>query len=121
MGDYKLLTRAPYLMTSIMNRLKAIRSIRAKLNEGGYSLGSWMQIPHPSVAEITGQAGYDWVALDMEHGAVSAHQLPDLFRALELGNTLPMARVVQGYPKDCSQALGMGAGLSLQIKVVKIL
>lgn len=80
-----------------------------------------MQLPHPSVAEIMGQPGYHWVAVDMEHGVVSAHQLPDLFCALELGNTLPMARVAQGYPKDCSQALGMGAGLSLQIKVGQIL
>ncbi len=93
-----------------MNRLAVIGSIRAKLKEGGYSLGSWMQIPHPSVAEIMGQAGYDWVALDMEHGAVSPHQLPDLFRALELGNTLPLARVAQGHPKDCKQALDAGAG-----------
>jgi len=93
-----------------MSRLTVIRSIRAKLKVGGYSLGSWMQIPHPSVAEIMGQAGYDWVAVDMEHGAVSAHQLPDLFRALELGNTLPLARIAQGRPKDCKQALDAGAG-----------
>jgi 2-dehydro-3-deoxyglucarate aldolase len=69
-----------------------------------------MQIPHPSVAEIMGQAGYDWVAVDLEHGAVAIHQLPDLFRALELGNTLPLARIAHGQPKDCKQALDAGAG-----------
>jgi 2-dehydro-3-deoxyglucarate aldolase len=69
-----------------------------------------MQIPHPSIAEIMGQAGYDWVAVDMEHGAVALSQLPDLFRALELGNTLPLARIAQGHPKDCKQALDAGAG-----------
>jgi 2-dehydro-3-deoxyglucarate aldolase len=93
-----------------MNRLTSVNLIRAKLKEGGYSIGSWMQIPHTSVAEIMGQAGYDWVAVDMEHGAVAAHQLPDLFRALELGNTLPLARIAQGHPKDCKQALDAGAG-----------
>jgi 2-dehydro-3-deoxyglucarate aldolase len=93
-----------------MNRLAVINSIRAKLNEGGHSIGSWLQIPHTSVAEIIGQAGYDWVAVDMEHGAVNVHQLPDLFRALELGNTLPLARIAQGHPKDCKQALDAGAG-----------
>lgn len=93
-----------------MNRLKAINSIRAKLKNGGYSIGSWMQIPNPSVAEIMGQAGYDWVAVDMEHGGFSAHQLPDLFRALELGDTLPLARLAQGHAKDCKQALDAGAG-----------
>lgn len=93
-----------------MNRLKAINNIRNKLLNGGYSIGSWMQIPHSSIAEIMGQAGYDWVAIDMEHGAISSHQLPDIFRALELGNTLPLVRLAQGHPKDCKQALDAGAG-----------
>jgi 2-dehydro-3-deoxyglucarate aldolase len=93
-----------------MNRLKAIVDIRKKLNGGGTSIGSWMQIPHPSIAEIMGQSNYDWVAVDMEHGAISTHQLPDLFRALELGNTLPLVRLARGHFKDCKQALDAGAG-----------
>ena len=93
-----------------MNRLEKIRSIRHELRGGKLSVGSWMQIPHPSVAEIMGQAGYDWVAVDMEHGAIGAHQLPDLFRALELGGTLPLVRLAHGEPKDCKQALDAGAG-----------
>jgi 2-dehydro-3-deoxyglucarate aldolase len=93
-----------------MNRLTALQDIRKRLLTGGHSIGSWMQIPHPSIAEIMGQAGYDWVAIDMEHGAVAVNQLPDLFRALELGNTLPLARIAQAQPKDCKQALDAGAG-----------
>lgn len=93
-----------------MNRFDAIKRVREKLLSGNASIGSWMQIPHPSIAEIMGQAGYDWVAVDMEHGSIGAHQLPDLFRALELGNTLPLARVARGHPKDCKLALDAGAG-----------
>lgn len=93
-----------------MTRLNKIRIIRQSLQEGRHSIGSWMQIPHPSVAEIMGQAGYDWVAVDLEHGSIGLHQLPDLFRALELGGTLPLARLAQGHPKDCKQALDAGAG-----------
>jgi len=93
-----------------MNRLKAIKDIRKNLNSGGTSIGSWMQIPHPSIAEIMGQSNYDWVAVDMEHGSISVHQLPDLFRALELGNTLPLVRLAQDHFKDCKQALDAGAG-----------
>ena len=78
-----------------MNRLKAIADIRKKLISGGSSIGSWMQIPHSSIAEIMGQSNYDWIAVDMEHGAISVHQLPDLFRALELGNTLPLVRIIR--------------------------
>ena len=69
-----------------------------------------MQIPHASIAEIMGQAGYDWVAVDMEHGSISHAQLPDIFRALELGDTLPLVRLVEGTAKECKQALDAGAG-----------
>jgi 2-dehydro-3-deoxyglucarate aldolase len=93
-----------------MNRQKAIKELREKLNSGGFSIGSWMQIPHSSIAEIMGQSNYDWVAIDMEHGSVSTHQLPDLFRALELGETLPLVRLARAHFKDCKQALDAGAG-----------
>lgn len=93
-----------------MNRLEKIKLIRKKLACNKPSIGSWMQIPHPSIAEIMGQSGYDWVAIDMEHGSISPHQLPDLFRALELGDTLPLVRLGQGQPHDCKQALDSGAG-----------
>jgi len=45
----------------------------------------------------------------MEHGPVSLSQLPDLFRALELGGTLPLARVASPLPINCRQALDQGA------------
>lgn len=93
-----------------MNRRHSIEVIRERLSSGGVSVGSWIQIPHGSIAEIMGQAGYDWVAVDMEHGSIGHHQLPELFRALELGGTLPLARLAEGKPKDCKQALDAGAG-----------
>jgi 2-dehydro-3-deoxyglucarate aldolase len=93
-----------------MNRLTKIKLIRDGMASGRPSIGSWMQIPHTSIAEILGSAGYDWVAVDLEHGAIGVHQLPDLFRALELGGTLPLARIAKGQPEDCKQALDAGAG-----------
>jgi 2-dehydro-3-deoxyglucarate aldolase len=93
-----------------MNRKQKIHEIRQALADDLPSIGSWIQIPHASLAEIIGQAGYDWVAVDMEHGSISIHQLPDLFRALELGGTLPLVRLARGHTKDCKQALDAGAG-----------
>ena len=93
-----------------MNRLTAIQNIRKKLNSGSLSIGSWMQIPHGSVAEIMGHAGYDWVSVDLEHGSISTHQLPDLFRAIETCGTLPLVRLSQAHPKDCKRSLDAGAG-----------
>ena len=93
-----------------MNRFLKIEEIRNKLKNRKYSVGSWIQIPSGSIAEIMGQSGYDWVAVDLEHGSISISQLPNLFRAIELGGTLPLARLAQGSAKDCKQALDAGAG-----------
>jgi len=92
-----------------LNRREGVATLRGHLKEGKPSVGSWLQIPHASVAEIMGHAGYDWVAVDLEHGSIAVHQLPDLFRALELGGTLPLARLAEGRSKDCKQALDAGA------------
>lgn len=72
-------------------------------------MGTWMQIQSPSVAEILAQSGYDWVTVDMEHGGFSHHQLPDIFRAIELRNCLPFARIAEPNPTYCKQALDAGA------------
>jgi 2-dehydro-3-deoxyglucarate aldolase len=91
-------------------RLEKIKIIREKLKSNELSIGSWQQIPNASISEILGHAGYDWVAVDLEHGSVGVEQLPNLFRAIELGGTLPLARIAESKPKDCKQALDAGAG-----------
>jgi 2-dehydro-3-deoxyglucarate aldolase len=93
-----------------MNKLVKVGKIRDKLHRRVPTLGSWMQIPSSSVAEIMGASGYDWVAIDLEHGAISTHELPDLFRAIELGGTLPLVRLADGSAQNCKAALDAGAG-----------
>jgi 2-dehydro-3-deoxyglucarate aldolase len=92
-----------------VNKLNSIQLIRNKLLAGEYSLGGWMQLADSSVAEIMGSAGYDWVAVDAEHGSFALTDMPNLFRALELGNTLPLVRVPDQNHKYCQQVLDAGA------------
>ncbi|MBT6936526.1 MAG: 2,4-dihydroxyhept-2-ene-1,7-dioic acid aldolase [Candidatus Marinimicrobia bacterium] len=94
----------------MFSRITAVNKIRKKLKENEVSIGSWMQLNSPDVAEIMGQAGFDWVAVDMEHGSISHSDLPNIFRALELGGTLPIARIAEGTLSNCKQALDAGAG-----------
>jgi 2-dehydro-3-deoxyglucarate aldolase len=93
-----------------VNKKNKLTEIRNKLKTGDVSIGSWMQIPSPSIAEILGNAGYDWIAIDMEHGSISVSDLPDIFRSIELGNTLPLVRIAQSSLKDAKIALDAGAG-----------
>jgi 2-dehydro-3-deoxyglucarate aldolase len=68
-----------------------------------------MQLPDASIAEIMGRAGYDWIAIDLEHGLFAVESLPDICRALELGGAVPFVRIAQNACKDIKQAVEAGA------------
>jgi len=91
-----------------MNKLESINKLRKKL-KSEVSIGSWIQIPNSTISEIVGNSGYDWAAVDLEHGQFSQESLPDIFRALELGNTLPFARIANADVTKCKTALDAGA------------
>ena len=82
--------------------------IKVKIKTGGVSVGSWLQMPSTDVAEIMGRAGYDWVAVDLEHGGFSRRCLADICRGLELGGTVPFARVADCTMTSIKAALDSG-------------
>jgi 2-dehydro-3-deoxyglucarate aldolase len=86
-----------------------VQEIRQLLSSGGVTVGGWMQLTDSSVAELMGAAGYDWVAVDLEHGRYSEPQLVDIFRAIQLGGTVPMARVGEVSAYAIKAALESGA------------
>ena len=91
--------------------IKNIKKFRKDLKLGKVSIGGWMQLSNSNLAEIISDyKEYNWVAVDMEHGSISSSDLPNLFRALELGNTLPLVRIAEGTLTNCKQALDAGAG-----------
>jgi len=92
-----------------VDRLAGINRLRSTLLDGGISIGSWMQLADSNAAEILARNGYEWIALDFEHGHFSPHQIPDMFRAIELGGALPLARVATPAVINCRQALDAGA------------
>ena len=44
--------------------------LRKALLDRNVTVGGWIQIGHPAVAEVLAGAGFDWVCVDMEHGAI---------------------------------------------------
>ena len=93
-----------------MDTYKKIVQIRKKLSSGKVSIGTWMQTSNADIAEIIGSQNYDWITLDLEHGSIDISHLPDLFRAIEIGNTLPLVRVNNHDTSVCNKILDAGAG-----------
>lgn len=92
------------------DRHALINGVRKKLKNGLPTVGTWMQLPSTAVGEILGKAQYDWVVVDLEHGSMDVSQLPDIFRSIELGNSLPLARIATSSLKDAKNALDAGSG-----------
>ena len=64
--------------------------IKAKLKAGGVSMGTWMSMAHPSIAEIMGSAGYDWVVIETEHTAIDVSEVLPLIIAIEHAGAVPL-------------------------------
>ena len=86
-----------------------VHDIRARLAQDKPTVGTWLQIPSPDVAELMARAGYDWVAVDMEHGSFSPSILPDVFRGIECGGAAPFARLPEATKQNIKFALEAGA------------
>jgi 2-dehydro-3-deoxyglucarate aldolase len=90
--------------------IKNIKRFRKNIKIRKPQIGAWMQISDSNIAEIMSSSNYDWVAADMEHGVFSIDKLPDIFRAIELNNKLPLVRLPNKKKEISAQALDAGSG-----------
>ena len=86
-----------------------IQNIRKLLTNNDATVGSWLQIPSPDCAELLAQAGYDWIACDLEHGSFGPSILPNIFRAIKVGGAVPFARLPLAEKTWIKAALEAGA------------
>jgi 2-dehydro-3-deoxyglucarate aldolase len=54
---------------------------RERLRRGERLVGTLLSLPAPELAEIASAAGFDWLFLDMEHGALGPSDVPRLVQA----------------------------------------
>ena len=83
--------------------------VRAALLERRLTLGTWIQISHPAVAEVLANAGFDWIAADMEHTDIDNAGFAALARAMHGRGAAPLARVRENDTLAIRQVLDLGA------------
>lgn len=82
---------------------------RQALLERRPSLGAWVSMAHPAPAEIYGRLGYEWVAVDLEHGVIDLESMTHIFRALDRFGCAPVARLPWCDPVWIKRSLDAGA------------
>ena len=92
-----------------MKNIVTRNPVRRALAEGKPSLGTWIQLGHPGVAEILANAGYDWIAADCEHTEIGIAEFAALARGMYGRGPLPLVRVRENDTLAIRQALDLGA------------
>lgn len=70
-----------------------MKSLKEKLLNKKLTIGSWITLGHPAIAEIMAKSGFDWLTVDMEHSAITLHQAQQLIQVIELAGCVPLVRV----------------------------
>lgn len=83
--------------------------VRHKLGAGEEVYGLFSTLPEPTMVEMIGCAGYDFVILDTEHTLVDPQRLENLIRAAETAGLTPFVRVPEADPGAVLRALDAGA------------
>ena len=73
------------------------------------SIGSWIQIGHPTIAEIMASAGFDWLVVDLEHSAITLREAEDLIRVIDLKGVVPLVRLSSNNPEQIKRIMDAGS------------
>jgi len=84
-------------------------SLKQKINNGETTIGSWITLGHPAIAEIMLRAGYDWLVVDLEHSTISIEQAGELIRTIDLGGSAPLVRITSNSPDQVKRVMDAGA------------
>lgn len=85
------------------------KNIKDKLRKGQPSIGTWMSMAHPSIAEILTMAGYDWVVVETEHTAIDVSEVLRLIIAIQQRGGIPLVRLAGIDPIQAKAVLDSGA------------
>lgn len=70
--------------------------------------GTFLNLGSSLTAEIAGRAGFDWVVIDLEHGAGDHHELLYQLQALEGTPAAPIVRIKWNEPSNFKRVLDLG-------------
>ena len=87
----------------------AAADFRRRLLAGEILHGTFLSLGAPIAAELASRAGFDWVLVDLEHGAVGEADLLPMLHAIGSGSAAPLVRVERADRLRIGRALDLGA------------
>lgn len=86
-----------------------MKKLKARIYNGETLIGCWSNLGSSLTAEIVGLAGFDWVLIDIEHGAGSESHVLHQLQALEHTPAAAVVRVESYQRQRFHRVLDLGA------------
>ena len=83
--------------------------VREKLRAGEATIGSFLGLGSPNIAELMGHAGFDWLVIESEHNGLDSAEIQHMLMAVGITNAVPIVRIPSSNPVYIQKALDMGA------------
>ena len=85
-------------------------SLNRQLRDGTHTVGTWISIGHPSVAEVSASLGFDFLLIDTEHTTMSLETVENMVRAADAadGEAPTVVRVPWNDPVRIKRVLDIG-------------
>jgi 4-hydroxy-2-oxoheptanedioate aldolase len=84
-------------------------TFRQRVLRGDTLLGAFLNLDSPAAAELCARAGFDWLIVDLEHGAGNEAGLVPVLNAIETTPTAALVRPASGERIRIGRALDLGA------------
>lgn len=82
---------------------------KSQQGNNNYTLGSWITIGHPSIAEVMADAGFDWLCIDLEHSVTDYAEAQQLIMAIQGRGLKAFVRVGENNTRIIKRILDAGA------------
>tara|TARA_B100000242_G_scaffold288548_1_gene256949 strand:- start:1330 stop:2100 length:771 start_codon:yes stop_codon:yes gene_type:complete len=86
------------------------QKLRKLIDSNSLALGSWITIGDNKVTEILCQAGFDWLAIDIEHSTINIEKVGDLIQIISLNGVTPLVRLTDHNWSSVKRVMDAGAG-----------
>lgn len=83
--------------------------VRAKLQKGESSVGTWLTLPDPIVAQLMAKTGFDWLTVELEHTPTSFETAAQMFAIVAASGCVPLARIPWNTGENIKRVLDTGA------------
>ncbi len=84
-------------------------SLKQKMRSGQQTVGSWITLAHPAIAEIMARAGFDWLVVDLEHSVITIREAEELIRTISLCGATPLVRLTANDAAQIKRVMDAGA------------